>query len=71
MFEFKVISYYLRNDSLVLYCYNFIKHVKYSMLYDRALRAALWNALDGMSVNAQSKNKNKNKNKFISEQKKK
>ena len=52
MFGNKVMPYILGNDSTVhLPRYYSIKHVKYSMLYDGA---ALWNALDGMSANAQS-----------------
>ena len=48
----KAMPYNLRNDSIVnLSKFNFINHVKYSILYDGA---ALWDALDGMSANAKS-----------------
>ena len=44
MFEIKMMPYNLRNESIVILPkYNFIKYVKYSILYDGA---ALWNALD-------------------------
>ena len=44
MFEIKVMPYNLRNESIVILPkYNFIKYVRYSILYDGA---ALWNALD-------------------------
>ena len=52
MFEIKMMPYNLRNESIVILPkYNFIKSVKYSILYDGA---ALWNALDKKIVNAQS-----------------
>ena len=52
MFEIKMMPYNLRNESIVILPkYNFIKYVKYSILYDGA---ALWNALDKKIVNAQS-----------------
>ena len=52
MFEIKVMPYNLRNESIVILPkYNFIKYVRYSILYDGA---ALWNALDKKIVNAQS-----------------
>ena len=52
MFETKVMPYNLRNESIVIMPkYNFIKYVRYSILYDGA---ALWNALDKRIVNAQS-----------------
>ena len=52
MFEIKVMPYNLRNESIVIMPkYNFIKYVRYSILYDGA---ALWNALDKRIVNAQS-----------------
>ena len=43
MFNVKDLPYGLRNDSIVaLRKYNYIKHVKYSILYDGA---TLWNTL--------------------------
>ena len=52
MFEIKVMRYNLRNESIgILPKCNFIKYVRYSILYDGA---ALWNALDKKIVNAQS-----------------
>ena len=47
-----MMPYNLRNESIVILPkYNFIKYVKYSILYDGA---ALWNALDKKIANAQS-----------------
>ena len=44
MFNVKDLPYGLRNDSIVaLPKYNYIKYVKYSILYDGA---TLWNTLD-------------------------
>ena len=52
MFENKVMPYNLRNESIVIMPkYNFIKYVRYIILYDGA---ALWNALDKRIGNAQS-----------------
>ena len=52
MFEIKVMSYNLHNESIVILPrYNFIKYVRYSILFDGA---ALWNAPDKKIVNAQS-----------------
>ena len=52
MFKIRELHYELRNDSLIaLPRYNFIKYVKYSMLYEGA---TLWNALDKKFVHAQS-----------------
>ena len=52
MFNVKDLPYGLRNDSIVaLPRYNYIKYVKYSILYDGA---TLWNTLDKNIVHAQS-----------------
>ena len=52
MFNVKDLPYGLRNDSIVaLPKYNYIKYVKYSILYDGA---TLWNTLDKNIVHAQS-----------------
>ena len=52
MFNVKDFPYGLRNGSIVaLPRYNYIKHVKYSILYDGA---TLWNTLDKNIVHAQS-----------------
>ena len=52
MFNVKDLPYSLRNDSIVaLPKYNYIKYVKYSILYDGA---TLWNTLDKNIVHAQS-----------------
>ena len=52
IFNVKDLPYGLRNDSIVaLPRYNYIKHVKYSILYDEA---TLWNTLDKNIVHAQS-----------------
>ena len=52
MFNVKDLPYGLRNDSIVaLPKYNYIKHVKYSILYDGA---TLWNTLNKNIVHAQA-----------------
>ena len=52
MFNVKDLPYGHRNDSIVaLPMYNYIKHVKYSILYDGA---TLWSTLDKNIVHAQS-----------------
>ena len=52
MFNVKDLPYGLCNDRIVaLPKYNYIKHVKYSILY---YRATLWNTLDKNIVHAQS-----------------
>ena len=52
MFKIKELHYDLRNDSITaLPRYNFIKYVRYSILYDGA---TLWNALDKKFAHAQS-----------------
>ena len=52
MFKIKELHYGLRNDSIIaLPRCNFIKYVKYSILYEGA---TLWNALDKTFIHAQS-----------------